>query len=184
MSAASPSLPQTRRLRPQCPRIRGKQQWCHRDSPNLGVWRVIVRPQEFRLLGWAGENSVLQREGAEIPDPLLLHLRKYVWCPQFCWPSVFRFKMETWGREKIGVSLCPYSSKIRTQYKWFFFNQYCWVIPPCLVLLYFYFLINFYWSMAALQCYVSLHCTTKWISHTYRYPLPLDFPPILPQCIK
>ena len=33
---------------------------------------------------------------------------------------------------------------------------------------------NFYWSTTALQCCVSFHCTTKWISHTYSY-----IPPIL-----
>ena len=40
------------------------------------------------------------------------------------------------------------------------------------------FLKKFYWSMITLQC-VSLHCTTKLISHTHTdIPCFLDFPPI------
>ena len=38
---------------------------------------------------------------------------------------------------------------------------------------------NFYWSLVVLQCCVSLHCTTEWISHTHTdIPSLLDFPPI------
>ena len=37
--------------------------------------------------------------------------------------------------------------------------------------------------MVALQCCVSLHCTTKWISHTHnRYPLPFGLPSHLGYC--
>ena len=43
----------------------------------------------------------------------------------------------------------------------------------------FFFLINFYWCMVALQCCVSFYCITKWISHTHTYmPSVLDFLPI------
>ena len=37
-------------------------------------------------------------------------------------------------------------------------------------------LINFYWSIVALQCCVSFHFTAKRISYVYLYPLFLDCP--------
>ena len=41
------------------------------------------------------------------------------------------------------------------------------------------FLINFYWSIVALQCCVSFYRTAKWISYTYTYiPSFWDFLPI------
>ena len=44
---------------------------------------------------------------------------------------------------------------------------------------FFLFKINFYWSIATSQCYVSFCCTAKWISCMYTYiPSLLDFLPI------
>ena len=34
-------------------------------------------------------------------------------------------------------------------------------------------LINFFWSIVALQCCDSFYCTAKWISHTYTYMVSL-----------
>ena len=40
-----------------------------------------------------------------------------------------------------------------------------------------FFLINFYWSILALQCCVSFYCTAKWISYTLTYiPSLFRFP--------
>ena len=46
------------------------------------------------------------------------------------------------------------------------FNK--WKDIPCLKLTIL-FLINFYWSIVALQCWVSFYCTAKWISLAYTY---------------
>ena len=46
-------------------------------------------------------------------------------------------------------------------------------------LFFFFFLINFYWSIVALQCCVSFYCMAKLISYTYTHiPTFLDFLPI------
>ena len=46
-----------------------------------------------------------------------------------------------------------------------------------LLLFLFFFLINFYWSMVALQCCVSLHCTTKESAIHIDILSLLDLPP-------
>ena len=62
-----------------------------------------------------------------------------------------------------------------TVYKGCFFS----IPSPTLITCFFSFLINFYWSIDALECCVSFYCRAKWISHTYTYiPSLLDFPPI------
>ena len=44
---------------------------------------------------------------------------------------------------------------------------------------FFLFKINFYWSIATLQCYVSFCCRANWISCMYTYiPSLLDFLPV------
>ena len=42
-----------------------------------------------------------------------------------------------------------------------------------------FFFLTFYWSIVALQCYVSFYCIARWISYTETYiPSCLDFLPI------
>ena len=73
------------------------------------------------------------------------------------------------------------SSNITVQWHQFFSTQLSlWSNSPIHTWL-LEFLINFYQSIAALQCCVSFCCTARWISYTYTYtyvPASLDSPPI------
>ena len=77
-------------------------------------------------------------------------------------------------------SVTPTSLWYRLNWPWmisWMVQFYCaeFLRGPCK----FYFILNFYWSMAALQCYVSFCCTAMWISYTdTSIPSFLDFHPI------
>ena len=78
--------------------------------------------------------------------------------------------LEHWGKYHWGVSAKLFCSP----YWNIFLGASAILLCPFI-----YFNLYFNWSVIALQCCVSFHCTAKWISYTYTYiPSFLDFLPI------
>ena len=62
-------------------------------------------------------------------------------------------------------------------------DSLCYIVVSCWLSILFSFIINFYCSILAFQCYVSFYSTAKWISYICIYPPPfwIFFPSRSPQ---
>ena len=152
------------------------------------------------LRGWQYDKNIGLSVGAGAMEEMLPMLKaptklekweEMPWVFLSFWPSLFYkcFPLAEprplWEPGKCSLQWSAQGMALRAErprtstspinpFYWFCFSflHSCFEFPSTV-----FFLINFYWSMVVLQCCVSLHCTTKWISHTHTdIPFPFRLP--------